>query len=73
MSSKSKDGSKNFHYRMTHKGFNYAKKDFWQPGDELTEEDWKLLESVKVFHQKSGYSPSKDDLSENVYYLKIEY
>ena len=70
MSNSSKTGSKNFHYRMTHKGFNYSKKDFWQPGDELTEDDYKLLESVRAFYQKNGYSPSKDDLAENVYYLK---
>ena len=66
----SKTNSNSFHYRMTHKQSNYAKKDFWQPGDALTESDKNLLKGVKAFYQTNGYPPKKDDMKDEVYELK---
>lgn len=57
-----KSSPENFHYRMTHRGANYSKKDFWQPGCPLTVEDLQLLQQVKDFYEENGYSPCKADM-----------
>lgn len=59
-----------FHYRMTHKGFNYDKSNFWQPGDPLTEADQILLRGVKDFYREKGYPPSREDMKKDVGKLK---
>ena len=59
-----------FHYRMTHKGFNYNTENFWKPGDPVTEEDQILLRKVRDFYRENGYSPSRSDLPQDVSRLK---
>lgn len=61
--SKSKTAPNCFHYRMTHKDKNYAKKDYWQQGEALTEKDLELLKEVKDFYLQNGYAPCRADLS----------
>lgn len=36
---------------------------FWQPGEPLGEQDIELLQTVKEFYLKHGYSPSKAEIS----------
>ena len=57
-----KDKSKIFYYRQSSKGHNYSPQNFWCPGDILKEEDEALLQEVKAFYQKNGYSPRKEDM-----------
>ena len=68
--SKGKLNRDSFYYRTTYGGFHYNTKDFWKPGDPVTEEDQALLKSVKEFYQQNGYSPSKADLPEDASRLK---
>lgn len=61
-----KDRSTIFYYRQTRKGKNYSTQDYWRPGDALKEEDEVLLEEVKAFYQKSGFSPCKEDIEPQI-------
>ena len=51
-----------FHYRQSHKGENYCKSNFWQPGEPVTEKDRELLKPITDFYQKEGYAPSRSEL-----------
>lgn len=55
-----------FHYRQSHKGANYSRKDFWRPGDPVTKKDQELLNVVNEFYQREGYAPCRGDLSSMV-------
>ena len=55
---------------MTYGGMHYNTKEFWQPGDPVTEEDQERLKCVKEFYRQNGYSPSKADMPEEVTRLK---
>lgn len=57
-----KDKSKIFYYRQASKGHNYSTRNYWRPGDAIKEEDEALLQEVKAFYQKNGYSPRKEDM-----------
>ena len=59
-----------FHYRMTHKGYNYNVNNFWRPGDPVTEEDEVMLRRVKDFYRKNGFSPNRSDMPQDGSSLK---
>ena len=56
--------------RFKHK--NYSSSQYWQLGQQLTENDEKLLAEVKNFYQENGYTPAKEDIS-NTLQLKSRF
>ena len=61
MKTKKKE-SKTFYYHQNYGGKNYSIRNFWCPGDALTEGDYELLKEVKDFYRKNGYSPCRGDI-----------
>lgn len=59
-----------FYNRMTYGGMHYNTKEFWKPGDPVSEEDQEHLKCVKEFYRQNGYSPTKGDIPQDVSRLK---
>ena len=56
--------------RFKHRNYNSPR--YWQPGQQLTYSDMKLLAEVKNFYQENGYTPAKEDIS-NTLQLKSRF
>ena len=56
--------------RFKHRNYNSPR--YWQPGQQLTYSDIKLLAEVKNFYQENGYTPAKEDIS-NTLQLKSRF
>ena len=59
---KNRTDPNSFYYQQTHKGANYRLKDYWQPGDVLSDSDHELLMPVQLFYQQNRYPPSQKDM-----------
>ena len=57
---KNRTDPNSFYYQQTHKGANYQLKDYWQPGDSLSDSDHELLIPVQIFYQQNRYPPSQN-------------
>lgn len=53
---KQRPGRENRNYR-------WNSGEFWEPGDELTESDRKMLAVVQNFYERHGYTPTRNEVS----------
>lgn len=50
----------------------YNPNNWWKPGQPITEQDYKLLDRVRVFYSENGYTPTKADMADIGYVSKLK-
>ena len=50
----------------------YNPNNWWKPGQPITEQDYKLLDRVRVFYSENGYTPTKADMADIGYVSNLK-